>query len=464
MKKTVSLALFLVFMVACLNEFHLDTYAPELEIVEQKDLYSVSSQDVMCYINALDKTPAKTKSGNSNMSVTPIVDIYGDTIFFAVNLYPGWKLFSSDKRTPAVLAECPIGDFDVHFVKEAMSDWLEFMARDVRNIKESNNDSLIGNDIRDVNYADIWHSVLDPLAFARERQPLTRSAPGYDLYSSTTEEELFQEIDHLTQSRWYQSSPYNNYSPYRTDNSTLRASTGCVAVAGAQMLYYLHGKIGRPVSAPTQGYCYGNIDSNTWDFYNFDTSAFDDMLNNKDTAALLIGLIGRLVNTDYGNNGSGAYTSDLVDVFEDFGISCEYGSYDQNIVKVHLLNNMPVIARADGVVHTILGIPYDYDNPHAFIIDGFRSKRYKYTNTYVWAWTPEDADSLGTRVYDFSNYYVEVTYSEPYVTQIKMNWGYMHEASYNTWYTLTGNWHVAATSPESDYDYRRHLIYNFSAL
>ena len=426
--------------------------------------YAVTREDILSYISSLEGKKVATRGTSKEPSVVPVLDIYGDTVFFAVNLNPGWKLFSSDKRTPAVLAESASGSFDLQSFQSAVIDWFEFSAKDVRSIKNSYSESIVLNSDVVEGYSDAWRVISKSDRDELKKTPKTRADPGYDLYSTFTELEVVQEIPHIIQTRWHQKDPYNLFCPFKNNNSGLRAPAGCVAVAGAQMLNFLHGKIGRPGIAPTNGYCYGDIDGYSQHFYDSDSTAFSSISSGNDTtAALLVGFVGQLVGMEYGNSGSGATTSDLVDVFEGFGISCDYDSYNQSIVQSHLMDEMPVIVRADGVRHTILGIPY-YSNPHAFIIDGFRRKRYKYTNLYVWAWTPEDADSLGVREYNFDDYYIDVTYSSSFIDQIKMNWGYIDDDSYNTWYTLTGNWHVSATYPESDYDYRRHMIYDFSLL
>ena len=44
-------------------------------------------------------------------------------------------------------------------------------------------------------------------------------------------------VDPLVTAHWHQSGPYNNLCPF-LKGTTNRAVTGCVATAGAQIIYY----------------------------------------------------------------------------------------------------------------------------------------------------------------------------------------------------------------------------------
>ncbi len=472
MKRWFLLPLLFLFF-SCSQFLTQEKYSIEIPIIEVENNNSVVIDNVRTFVTEITgQKPSTRLSGSTELSIEPLVDIFGDTILFVANLHPGWMLISSDTRTPAILAESPVGHFDLSELTEAEAEWLEVLAEDVRSVKLSEVEEpgcIISGD--ELNNSEFWFSICDPEAFASQRFPSTRSDEGYYLISTHVEEEIVQEVPHLMQTTWFQQSPFNAYTPYRTDTTLVRAPAGCVAVAGAQMLYYLHGKINRPLVAPTQGYCNGVIGSYSQGFSGFSSSAFDNMLVDDDLAALLIGWVGQNLDVQYGNEQSSASTSDLVDVFEDLGISCQYGAYDTSVVASHLMDEMPVIVRADGTCHTILGIPFYHDG-HSFVVDGFRKKRYKYTRTYVWSWLSDEPDSLGIREFDFDDSYIDISYSSPFITQVKINWGwcisqlpyYFPTASYYTWYTLSGNWHIQGSNPQLNFDYRRKMLYNFSVL
>lgn len=426
--------------------------------------YRVSMSDVLKFVSITMQGTIETKSLiEQDISILPVVDIEGDTVFYAVNYNPGWKLLSSDKRTPIVLAEGDEGEFDINSLDSYVADWLEAVAEDIRLLKRTTQTIQSKSSESDqIDFPEIWSHITSPETVIGQ-SAATKVPPCYELYSRTIETEVTHEVPHLIPVAWHQSAPFNDYCPFKSDGSGNRAPAGCVAIAGAQMLYYLHGRLGRPMETPSSGYCYGVLGNYSQGFSDFSSLPLGDMFYNTVSSSLLIGFVGQAVDMDYGNVSSSAHTSDLVEVFDGFGISCDYDSYDPGIVAAHLQDSIPVILRADGTRKTFLGIPY-YENGHAFIVDGFREIRYKYTDLYVWAYTPDYADSLGYREYDFDNSYTQVSYSSPIVNQIKINWGFGAVPSYNYWFTMTGNWHVTETDPDCDFDYRRHMVYNFSVM
>ncbi|MBQ9548260.1 MAG: C10 family peptidase [Bacteroidales bacterium] len=70
-------------------------------------------------------------------------------------------------------------------------------------------------------------------------------------------------------------------------------------------------------------------------------------------AAILIANIGSMVQMLFGDTGSEAHTSDLVSVFQLYGLDCSYTSYSETSVNASLMNNTPVIIRANGRLHSL---------------------------------------------------------------------------------------------------------------
>ncbi|MCF0199318.1 MAG: C10 family peptidase, partial [Bacteroidaceae bacterium] len=66
-----------------------------------------------------------------------------------------------------------------------------------------------------------------------------------------------QNIAALTTSKWHQSSPYNDLAPSRVDNGA-KSTSGCVATAAAQILYYWRRDLPTTLQATTPTYSYGN--------------------------------------------------------------------------------------------------------------------------------------------------------------------------------------------------------------
>ena len=248
---------------------------------------------------------------------------------------------------------------------------------------------------------------------------------------------------------------YNHYCPWRTDHTYLRADAGCVPIAGAQMLYYLHNHLSVPALAPDWAFCGGNVDNYTQSVSGESSTTWDYMLNNSVniigcySSAVLISDVGIRVGVLYGNEGSGATMSNLVSVFSHYGIDCSYTSFgptSNNLIKQSLLDGMPVIMRAKRSSNASGG--------HTFIIDGYRRSRVQYTYTYEWVWDILSSPSIlvppGGRK-------IEVTYSSPYITDYQMNWGW--GGYYNdSFFQISGDWNAGG----GNYIYDRAFIYGFT--
>ena len=87
---------------------------------------------------------------SSQASVTPYLDDKGkDTLMYIVN-YPdgnGWKIFSSDKRTPAVIAEGEHGSFSLEGGSPAVAAWMDCAAKDIARVRRSTDDQLQIHDL-----------------------------------------------------------------------------------------------------------------------------------------------------------------------------------------------------------------------------------------------------------------------------------------------------------------------------
>ena len=174
--------------------------------------------------------------------------------------------------------------------------------------------------------------------------------------------------------------------------------------------------------------------------------------NPADEEALLIAHMGDKVDMTYGNDASSASSYKLYsDAFPYYGYSCYWGTYDQEIVKQNLKNDLPVIARAD-VYPDSLG--------HCFVIDGYKEQRVKYTyyNEFVSS-NPDIQAPEG---------YFTYSYSSPEITCIKINWGW--KSQWNAymplndgWFTLTANW-VVTNGETYSYNHNVSMIYNFTPI
>lgn len=428
-----------------------------------------SIEEIAGYHDYLTKGSMTSKSP----TITPFV-FQDETVYYIVN-YPenrGWQVFSSDRRTPAILAEGYSGQFSLDTTNEGAVYWMMCVAQDMYKVRHTETSSLsfTSEEIE----ANIHFWTKEPM---RSQIP-DEEDEGHWWGSTTTITEPYDSIPHLTITQWDQGGPYNQYCPLKTDGTSHRAPAGCTAIAGAQMLYYLHEKWGIPQSMASSASCVGNIDNYTMSQWNFTTTVWDEMatdyyliaLWNQDDfpESVMIAHIGQLVGTEYGNNSSAASIADLVEnVFNHFGIDCDYGSFSENTVKSNLLSGFPIIASAcrQWYPNWNLSIP-----GHSFLIDGYKRTRVKTTTHYTFI--PDDPEH-----YDPSSHpdYDNVTYSSPVISYIKMNWGintqwYINGAPYNTsilndgWYTLTGDWVVEDGGNQYNYQYYRKMLSDFSIM
>ena len=424
----------------------------------------ISLSDVLSLI---DKDSLLTRCSQfQDVSVEPYVDpIDSDTLMYIVN-YPGssgWKVFSSDSRTPAILAEGRTGYFDLNDSDGAVAAWMSGVAADMKRIRHSPDKDLAFSEL-DIKCHKAYWTRLDPFIIDDD-PPVNPPAHWEVSYTSVTE--VFDSVAHMTP-QWSQQTPYNQFCPYYSSGPQGRAYAGCVAVAGAHVLYYLHNHLGIPGSMVSQA-TYSSND-NEWSFSSPSTSIWSLMDTTSHASesfsnrpeAIMIGYIGKTINMHYGSSYSWALPANLrTELFNPAGISCSHGDYNETVVSSSLLNLMPVIITASDQLIPVNG------RIHTFVADGYLRTRIKYIEHHHWVGpkpSPEGYD-------DYTTY----SYSSPVVSSIKFNWGWwtqwyhgmingtLHGPLNEGWFSLTGGWTVtSSTVDEYDYNHNRQMIYGFS--
>lgn len=436
----------------------------EFNHVISKD-YNVTLADVECYVNfkVLD---AKNKGQElSVIDIFPILSEKGDTSLYVINYNEGWDVISADKRLPMVVATSTVGSF-IYDLDDPQDIYFTQLKEDIESFKMACD--LIQVETKSTGKSEqenveFWDAITASNDFITSRM-IDPNTPldtiefdliidgHWELMGVSSVKEQDHLVDHLTKTNWHQSSPFNVYCPIRTDENT-NAPAGCVAIAGAQMLYYLCYEKGKTVSVPTLADFQGDVDDNvdSYTFSNFRSDHWGSM--DLGQIAALVSYVGYLVEMDYGNINSSAKTSLLDDkVFLPLGITCSDINYDISILKDNLINNKPVIVSA-----------YDNSIGHSFIVDGYQSYKTKYTYTYEWVY---DSDISSDPV-EYVNPRVEISYSSPYIENIKMNWG-LYKYAYNnnaTWYTPMESWRVMIDLgnglEEVSFSNKKRMICNF---
>ena len=444
--------LILIFSCAKIETVEHISYSADI-LTRNTDENFVSIDLVKSYLAA----QRQTKANAETYTLEAYTDSDHDTLMYVINYgtNSGWRVLSSDMRTPATLAYSNTGRFSFENGSEEFRLWMATMAQDMKAVRNSRNEDLTFTEEEIEANKTFWGQSL------RQPSPKPIDEPTGQWYTSSQYiTEVVDSIPHLTVTQWDQHKPYNSGCPFRTD-TTSRCVAGCVAISGAQMLYYLHSVYGVPTTMYTNAEHIGDVDYHYFVYSNPSSSIWSEMTTLNQPSYIssvpessLIAYIGYCVSMNYRNDGSGAQTSALAtNVFNAHGYSCSYDAYNETYVKNSLLNNMPV------VVSAFTSNNRGEKNGHSFIIDGFLRTRIHtitlhYYRTYDGLIMPEYPD------------YTTHSYSDPEITAIKMNWGWWRQwASVpvnDGWFTLTGGWTVLVDDANYTYQYDRNIIHNFS--
>lgn len=386
----------------------------------------------------------------------------GITLFYIINYEEGWEIISSDKRTPVLLAKGEHGSFSMKdYENTPWGTWMFNIGIDVMNTR------LYGaqESYEENENVRFWTLISNPetilgIPYESSMEGSVSEPSGhYELvstYTRTNYDSVF--IDHLTSTKWSQTSNNcNYYVPYRTDIPSVKSYAGCVAVAGAQMLYFLHYKFGVPSAIPDYAYCSGNINSYQMWQSGSSTTIWGQMNTYGNTyVAVLIANAGSCVNMDYGNEGSGAETEDLVDNFFGlYGINCSFSNYDTNAIRTQIINRrVPIIVRAGSYV-----LFDTWRFTHSFIIDAAEYTRNKTTYYYEWVYDAAPDEDVEQLEPDLS--YTVESYSVNTVELVKMNWGWGGDFNEDS-FSPGGDWALTGDNGHYNLQYRRKMISGFS--
>ena len=428
--------------------------------------HQVHLSDVLTLVSAQHASTRATGAASSMVSC--YVDKVQDTLFYVFDLPAGgWVIYSSDTRVPPIIAQGSTASFYDAMKNPARRSWIETLAVEMKIIKQLNDDvlNLTAEEIEcNKTY---WKAVSSPNEYVIEHSAMSTRARDsfmvkpivkghYELKMSSSHIETYDSIGSLLSTKWHQDYPYNLYCPLKKKGQG-RAPAGCVAVAGAQMLLFLHNKLGVPRTAPSEAYCYGSVGSDyDWSQFNYTSDVWDMMEYDGRSAAPLIADVGRRVKMGYTDNGSSATTSDLVNkVFVPYEINCRYGAYDPNVLRNELLRGFPIILRASSK-----------NEGHAFISDRYRRTRMITTNVYEWVYDeiPNGSNS-GDPFLEYIPPKKEIVYSLPVVSAIGMNWGWGPAfQDESEWYSLTGSWIKKVNNVTYNWNTARAMIYGFQVI
>lgn len=442
-----------------------------LEEIIREDT-SVSRQDIDSYL--LFKT-IEARCNKQELKVINVEEYLndGEITCYLIQYSKGWEIISADKRGPIVLACSERGDLKSALAKEPISLWIDCLSEDVvaRRRDSSYYDRMTPKLLENESTSlEFWKIVTADKDYLEAKRPQTRFIDDppfvpqeyWQIYGVSTTEVTYEYVPHLTQTRWHQHAPFNHYCPFGTDpdEADPRVRAGCTAIAGAQMLYYLHNETGVPDYGPAYATSYGNLNGFQIEVGGLSDTIWNDMVcvpdgsrsldatYNDPAAVLVTDVILRLPSTFYNDRTSGD-PADLVDnVFGYYGIVCERVRYSPDSFLVSLRSGVPAIMSAETA--------FLFGTGHTFLADGYKTKRNMTTVYYQWMSYDEATNSY----VPIDVFKTEIQYSSPILNCFYMNWGEKEDYS--------GEYNDIACSPSGswmlsnyDFDYWRKMIYNF---
>lgn len=439
-------------------------------VSDGEDSYIIEEKDIYNYIEFLKMTDKEFMKDNKLKQITPIK--WTDAIcLYALEYDRGYEIISADKRSQVPLVHDNIGKFEFptdesplgfHIYTLAEDVWFSLYRNDLlekpdKETKDNIDASLLFWNLVNADFKTIQSnsvqikSVSDTIILNPEE--------GYWKQVDVSIRELEYDIsEHLIPTWWHQNIPFNSYCPQYSQTHTARCPAGCVVIAAAQVLNYLHYKLGVPQKSPTYAYCSGYVADSTYtqSFGLFHSSTWDQMMPTTDPsgyAAMLIGYVGKILRVRYNINGSKAYAPTLKDrVFLPYGINCTtFNYYSGSFLKGNLSNGIPVICSGTRELPNS-----DKISGHAFIVDRYKRSREEITFTYEWVFeNPESAPGYNVTK-------TSIVYNTPYITHYQMNWGYGYAMNFNdAWCSMNGTWQYGGCTP---YINNRKMVCNFSVL
>lgn len=435
--------------------------------------YFVTDKDVESYIHFKKLLAEGEKREFEVREVVPLGLNDKATLAYLLNYNDGWEIIAADKRAQRVLATDEKGSFDMKEAPEAVVAWIENLEMQVLYLRSCADRPEWASDEtweKMLESIDFWRAINAEEDFIMEHMGDTRGHGGlipdpipidsiiidpmvghWELTGITNIGTVTVSVDHLITTQW--NEEYNQYCPFKT-NGVDRAPAGSVPVAGAQMEYYLHGKIGKPVNCPTDIFCaatVGNVQFGTNMYIvSSNTSLWSGMNSNAISIAKMIAGMGIKTQAVYGNNSTTATFHNLRQALYSDGIVCDSAGYNVNLIKQNLLNEKPLIANLSGEY------PDEEQIKHCVIIDKYKGTADKYRYSYMWI---VDVPGDGTIMHPAFKDEIVIDYEGTEISQIGMRWG-RSGWSDNPLFALTDNWVISGgptfwiSSPKIFYNFR----------
>ena len=182
---------------------------------------------------------------------------------YNVQFSEGWAIISADKRCNPIIAKAEDGIIPM-VDTPGVGVYLEMLQERMQHL-------VFVEEVTDSTYLKFWEGLLTPERVLFKKTVLPEEeveTKGYqnswwvleriaELNSTTVSD---PSIEHLMQTKWGQSAPWNFNVPYDYSLfggvSSEKCVTGCGPVAIAQVLYYWHNKAGVPAYYKNETLCF----------------------------------------------------------------------------------------------------------------------------------------------------------------------------------------------------------------
>lgn len=380
-----------------------------------------------------------------------------DTLAYIINHDSGWELLAADDRYVPILAKGE-GVYDLEGLNLGQKVWLESELCNIKAVKEG---VLTIDDAEIKRNQNFWKKLSGPKSRTKAEGDPVEDNQYWELVEIIDYDYEVETTGHLVNTKWGQDTPWNRYIPYVEGNIGARCLVGCVSVAGAQLLNFLHYDISKPVNFYTSGVFSGDKDNYTSSFGNPSAGAWTSMAKDSldftrsfDQAALLMAWVAYEIRSDFGEDGTEANTSNLRNVLSNLGITFLSSDYDNmtNDISYYLkTKRQPCILSAYRNKISVGGSTLYYSGGHVWLVDGYYTDKF-YTK-YVYRWTSQTDNHL----YEYNEIREEIEVTEQ--DYLLMNWGWDGRGD-NSLYATGSNatWQV----DDKHYRFNRNIIYNFN--
>lgn len=472
-------SLLFILMACIINScIKLNPQSPIINKTEILDTKSESAKHIYA-VSLSEAIQLVSKTFPDQIVTDTIVIADGiDSLMYIFSFRNSWCAVSGDKRIQPFLGQDDSSVFPQdNCDNPGINTWINSLAYDIKSLKQ---DGII----KDNEYTSFWASFLNE----KKEESFPKSKSGDEpLWALFYDETTFEgststdTVTHLLSTKWGQGSPWNYKCPqgHNSNGTDVTCPTGCTAVALGQILYYTHNRYNVPNGLYHNVTCTGHAYSALDYTVNISTSnyvansprwismALNKYLSNTDYVGDLMMEIGKTTNMSYSGTGSGAWPS--ISAFNHYGLRCNTGSHDFNIVKNNLIRNRPVLIYAfASQLAPIWPFSGFYSDGHTWVIDGLRELKYHYANHYHLEYTTEYDDAYKTFVdneieSEFDEYYegMEVIEHEfTYTYYYYMNWGWDGANDNGMYYLALSHWDVGGYT----FQYNKTIFYDILPL